>query len=349
MSWNPWNPGGLGGGGGGGGTLNVPSSRQTALDIITGALRRISSYTTGETLSAADASDALTTLNDLFDSLSTEHEAIFGSLENILTFVPGQYVYTIGQAPGSTFLGATTLGSNVITGVTVPSDLKVNAYLSDSGAALPVNTYVSSIGSNTVTMTQNATATTDITTEIVAYSIPGDFCKDVVTGNPIIRPLRITNAFTRITNSLSALDYPITIIDQNAYANIGFKGIPSPWPIAVWYNPTMPLGTLSFYQNPSTAGTLHLFTDFLLTNFGSLTTPISMPQGYVRWLKWALAKELAPEYLKTWTATHERNWKEARDAVKALNMIPPQVAQYDDVLIRPVSKDAGFVYHGGFR
>jgi hypothetical protein len=319
----------------------------TALDLITGALRRINSYSPGETLAAADSSDALTTLNELLDSWSTEHEACFGSTENILTFVGGQYVYTIGQAEGGTFTGTVTSGSPTITGVTVPSALRVGGLLTDSFGAIPANTYVLSIGVSSVTMTQNATLTPGAA-EVVTYRVPGDFYKDAVTGAPVLRPLRITNAFTRITTSLSSLDYPISIITQDEYTRIGFKGIAAPWPIVVWYNPTMPLGTLSFYQNPSGTGQLHLFTDLLLTNLPSLTTAISLPQGYARWIKWALGKELAPEYGADWTATHERNWKEARDVVHSLNAVPAQVSQIDPALVNRSGNDAGWILHGGF-
>lgn len=319
----------------------------TALDLITGALRRINSYSPGETLAATDSQDALDTLNDLLDSMSTEHDAVFGSDENVVTFVGGQYVYTIGQGTGSTFQGTLTSGSAVITGVTVPAALRVNGLLTDSFAAIPANTYVQAIGANTVTMTQVATLTPGAP-ETVTYKIPGDFYKDAVTGEPIDRPLRITNAFTRITTGSNALDYPISIVSQDEYVRIGFKGISAPWPIALWYNPTMPLGTLSFYQNPSTAGQLHLFGDLLLTNLSALTTVVNMPQGYSRWLKWALAKELAPEYGAPWTSNHDRNWKEARDVVHSLNSVPAQVATFDDVLLSP-HNDAGWIMHGGFR
>jgi hypothetical protein len=349
MSYVPGLPGGGGGGGGGSGpgSLPGPFQQQTALDIITGALRRINAYAAGESLQSPDSQDALLTLNDLLDSLSTEHEAIYGSLENVLTFTPGKYIYTIGQAQGGTFVGIATQGSAVITSVVPPTGLAVNSYIADATGAFPANTYVQSIGANSITLTQQATLSTAL--ETFSYTIPGDFCIDAATGAPVLRPLRVTNAFTRITSSSSALDYQIQIVSQDEYTRIGFKGIPAPWPIAVWYNPTMPLGTLSFYQNPSTAGTLHLFTDFLLMNFPTLATVVTMPQGYMRWLKWALAKELAPEYQKPWTASRERLWKEARENVKSLNSIPAQIAQYDSAIIKTRNKDAGWIMHGGFR
>jgi hypothetical protein len=163
-----------------------------------------------------------------------------------------------------------------------------------------------------------------------------------------MRPLRITNAFTRLTTSGSSLDYPISIISQDRYAEIGFKGIAAPWPIALWYNPTAPLGTLYFYQNPSNAGQLHLFTDTILSTFSTLNQTYNLPQGYSRFLKWALAKELAPEYGADWGAKHQTAYLEARDAVKALNAVPAVVARLDDAIVNPNRNDAGWIMHGGF-
>ncbi len=68
----------------------------TALDLITGALRKIGEFAPGETLPAADANDALATLNGMLDLWSTEHTAVYGAKENILTWVPNKGVYTVG-------------------------------------------------------------------------------------------------------------------------------------------------------------------------------------------------------------------------------------------------------------
>ena len=68
----------------------------TALDIITGALRRINAYAPGETLSTADANDALQLLNDLLDTWSTEHLTVYANAEDTATLTPGKPSYTIG-------------------------------------------------------------------------------------------------------------------------------------------------------------------------------------------------------------------------------------------------------------
>lgn len=243
----------------------------TAEQIIKGALRRLVAYQSGEQIAAPDANDALETLNDMLDSWSTGHDYVYASIETVVLFTPGQYIYTIG--PG------------------------------------------------------------------------GDFAVDTNTGAPIPRPLRITNAFTRI----SQLDYTIDVtMDQNQYTQFLLKNQPAPWPLVAWYNPTMPLGTIYFYPNPSSAGELHLFTDQILTQF-TLTDPVILPQGYVRALKWNLAKELSAEYGYPITPAIEKHAKESLDMIKSLNQVPAPVSNFDAALLSMDQRgDYSWILHGGF-
>jgi len=315
-------------------------SQTTANDLIIGALRFINQYAPGESLDSADANDALETLNDLLESLSTDAASVYASNENVLQFTANQYIYTIGNYDAGTFAGVVTSGSPTITGVTVPADMVVNGDL--TGAGIPDGTTILSFdsGANTVTMSQNATASPGA--QQISYTVCGDF--------KLPRPLRITESFTRIATSGSSLDYPIQVVSQDRYVEIGYKAISAPWPIIVWYNPTYPLGTLYFYQNPSGGGELHLFTDLILSNMSDLTTQVVMPQGYTRMLKRMLARDLAPEYGAIWTPQQERLTNEAYKAVKSLNQVPVPVAKYDiELTNRNQSVDAGWILFGGFR
>jgi hypothetical protein len=310
----------------------------TANDLITGALRFINQYAPGESLSSSDAQDALDTLNDLLESWSTDQASVYASVENVLTYTAGQYQYTVGNYDAGQFAGTVTSGSPTITSATVPSDMVAGGDL--TGTGIPDGTTIVSFdaGANTVTMSANATLSPGA--QQISYTIPGDF--------KIARPLRITNAFTRIYTQGSGLDYPISIVDQRRYVDIGFKAISAPWPIVLWYNPTYPLGNLYFYQNPSSAAELHLFTDTILTNLDSLTQEVSLPQGYSRFIKRALARELAPEYGAIWTQQQERLYKESYDYVKSLNSVPTPVANYDPELMQNPRTDAGWILRGGF-
>jgi hypothetical protein len=312
----------------------------TAQDLITGALKFINVYAPGESLDDADAQDALQTLNLLLESWSTTEASVFKSVENILQFTPGQYEYTVGNYDAGEFAGTLTSGSPTITDVIVPEDMIANGDL--TGVGIPAGTTIEEFdaGLGTITMSQNATLTPGSPLQI-QYTIPGDF--------KIPRPLRVRQSFTRITTQASGLDYTITPIDEDTYNRIGYKGIAAPWPIVMWYNPTYPLGTLKFYQNPSQAGELHLFTDSILQSFSDLTEQVEMPQGYARAIKFALGRDLAPEYGAIWTPTMNSLYNEAYNFIKALNKTPTPVSTYDAQIVMPKTTDAGWILFGGFR
>lgn len=315
----------------------------TALDLITAALRRINSYQPGEQLSDADANDALSTLNDLLDSWSNEKLHVFGTQESVLQWINGQFQYKIGnplctdlgEAP---FTGTLTANSPTITGVTlIPNDLKVGATLTDVQALIPSGATVTAIGANTVTMSASATASSQ-GTDSITYSVPGDFA--------IARPLRITGGFTRINE----LDFPFDVYTtQEEYTSILFKYQPGPWPTVGWYNNVFPYGILNVYQAPGQNAALHLFTDTLLANL-ALSDVVQMPPGYGRALKWNLAVELWPEYKgdEDIPATIKKKAHESLMAVKAINSQPPRRSQYDRALIRGNKPDASWIIHGGF-
>ncbi len=316
----------------------------TALDIITGALRNINALESGETPQPNDANDALQVLNDLLESWSIEKLLIFSNTENILTWVPGKYQYTIGNPTGGTFTGTLVSGSPTISGVTIPSTLVIGGTLTDVQAAIPAGTTVTAIGTNTVTMSANALFTVS-SAETITYTTPGDFA--------IALPVRITNAFTRITigggnPNIQGLDYQIRIITRDKYTALGLKGIAGPWPTDLYYNRSYPLGNLYCYPNPSMAGQLHLWTDTVLSDFTSTSSSISLTQGYARALKTNLAIELAAEYGKAVSPTLAARARESKALIKSLNALEAVEAFFDQHILKSRRADAGWILHGGF-
>lgn len=68
----------------------------TALDLITGSLRLLGVTASGESLSANESSDALSALNDLLDSWSTQSLLVPNRVREVFPLVSGQQSYTIG-------------------------------------------------------------------------------------------------------------------------------------------------------------------------------------------------------------------------------------------------------------
>lgn len=240
----------------------------TALDLIQGALRKIGQYAPGETLAAADANDALSTLNGILDIWSNEHLAVYNNVENILTLTPGKTTYTVGQG--------------------------------------------------------------------------GEF--------NIQRPLRITNIYTRITTSGSAVDFPCQEVSTDKYTAIGLKSQPGPWPKILYYNTSYPLAEMYLWPVPSQAGEMHVWSDMVLTNL-ALTDTLSLPQGYFLALQYALATYLAPEYgTDTETlVTVSRMAESLKRVLKAQNATPQSEVPLDVAgLSVGAGNDAGWILTGGF-
>lgn len=243
---------------------NDPTTK-TALDVITGAMRKTGQYTPGEAISAADANDALDVLNALFDSMSLEDKSTFFRNENIVTLTPGQLSYTVG------------VGGQI----------------------------------------------------------------------NIQRPLRIANAYSRITTSNSFVDFRCEIVDEDQYASIGLKSQPGPWAKWLYYNAQFPLATLYLWPVPTQSVQFHFWTDMLLQSV-SLTTQLSLPQGYYNYLQFALAELLCVDYgigvppdLKRLAARYER-------MIKSNNSAVDREITIDRAITPTNANDAGWILTGGF-
>jgi len=75
----------------------------TAGDQINGALRLIGQLAEGETPSASTSQDALTAMNQMIDSWSTERLAVFSTQDQVFSWLPGFISRTLG--PTGDFVG----------------------------------------------------------------------------------------------------------------------------------------------------------------------------------------------------------------------------------------------------
>jgi hypothetical protein len=323
----------------------------TGQDLVLGGLLNINAFSPGQPLSPQIAEQCLEVLNDLTESLNNDQAFIYTQVENVTQWTSGQYQYSVGNPLGiqpGFFLGNLTSGSPTITGVAVPAELANNALLVDLQGAIAPNTIVTSFNSsaNTVTMSQNALFT-PTGLDNVTYTVPGQIL--LSSGIAMARPLRVNSGYTRVTGGVAnGLDYYFDVISYERYKEIGFKGVPGPWPYMLAYQPTYPLGTLWVYPTPAAANQVHLFTDLLLEEF-TLTTEVQLPQGYNRALKKILALELCPMFGKTPSAQLMLQAKEARELLGAQNTSPVVTLRYDSDLVYSRHTDASWIMDGGFR
>jgi hypothetical protein len=315
---------------------NVSTSAQ---DLIQGAALNINAFSIGQPMAGALASTCMQILNDLLDSLSTDQAFVYTQQESVVSWNPGQYIYTLGNPVGGTFLGTTTINTPTINGVTVPANITVNGDITDDLGLFPPDTVVLSWTTNSVTVSNNATNSSGIQ-DTFTYTTPGDL--------KMPRPMRFRTGFTRITPApASGLDYWFEFITLDRYNEFLLKNLPGPWPLVAVYQPTFPLGTLRVYPAPGIAGQVFLYTDMLLSQFTNLTDAINLPQGYSRALKKLLGLELCPTFGKTPSPQLIMQAKQAKDLLKSLNASPVVTMRYDSDLISRHA-DAGWIVTGGF-
>jgi len=313
----------------------------TANDIVTGGLRCINAYATGQPLDPGDAQEALGLLNELLETLDIEHISVFSAIERVVNWTSGQFVYTVG-APALGTSGATVIanlasGSPNFSVNPIPVNMTPGAALTDYVGAIPAGATISQIVGTTVTMSAPASALANA--DQITYSGQFNFAL----------PTRITNGFSRIITQAN-LDYPFEMITQAMYSNIGIKNLPGPWPTGVYYNRQYPLGFLYAWKVPQSNAEAHFWCDYNITRFATLSDTLIAPEGYTRMLKYNLALDLAPRYGRPITPDLLRAANMSKAAIKALNTRPPPQAVFDSAIAGGGRKhDASFILHGGFR
>lgn len=245
--------------------MSADPTTKTALDLITGALRKTGQYAPGEAISSADANDALDVLNGLLDIWSNESLAVFNNNENTITLTPGKAVYTVG--------------------------------------------------------------------------IGGDIS--------IQRPLRITNAYSRLTTSGSSVDFKCEVKDTNEYTSIGMKSQPGPWPKWLYYNTGFPTAQMFMWPVPQMPVEFHFWTDMILQAV-NLSDTLALPQGYYLGLQFALAEVLFIEYGNPVPADVRRMASAFKKILKGNNASPDRIISVDGAIATSGGNNAGFILTGGF-
>lgn len=305
----------------------------TPRDIIGRSLRAIGALAPGETLLSPDANDAFDMMNDLLDTNSNSTMMVPYVTEIIFNLVNGTYQYTIGQGGsiGGSFTGSIASQTLTVTAIAT-GNIALGQFISGSGvtSGTQITSFITGAGGTGTYGINNA-----LTVGSVAMS---SFYQ---------RPLRINSAFVRV----STLDYLVVPVNLETYERIGLKLLNGPWPRVLYYQPTFPVGNITFWPVPA-QGEMHIFCETVLARFNSLDDTITLPQGYAMYLRWNLAELLMPEYGKSdpvMTQMIMKNAAESRAWVKRTNMQPPPLATFDDALISMHRRnDASFILSGGF-
>lgn len=144
------------------------------------------------------------------------------------------------------------------------------------------------------------------------------------------RPMEIEQAMVQLPGTSPVAEIPIKILIQAEYARITQKTIESTFPLYLYSDDNYPLANLSFWMVPNQTVSIALYSWKPLTAL-TLDTAISLPPGYERALKYALALDLAPEYGKQLQDIVVLTANESKAAIKRMNS-KPRYLQVDEAL-----------------
>lgn len=313
-------------------------------DIITDALADLNAEASGESIAPEDSTLALRRLNLLIQKFNNDHQVIFAQQEVIHTIVANQSKYSIG--PGGS-IGAVLAGSvtgNILTVTNATAGcvfVGLRFPVTFNGAVVDcvicaLNTGVGGAGANA--------AGTYFLNKNIPGTVAGPF-----TGFAD-RPIRINNAFARTSSSGGPLDFPVEIIAQQQYMNIGMKLLAGPWPRVMYYQPTEPVGMLNYWLNPS-GSEMHLLVDMQITAFASLQDAYYLQPGMQLLLQHGLSLLMAPAFGKLNQARIgliKDFYADDLDWLKGVNSVPQSPMSIDSALVPDRIGGALWIYTGGY-
>lgn len=116
------------------------------------------------------------------------------------------------------------------------------------------------------------------------------------------------------------IEYQMQPLTNDAYSRIPIKDLSSPRPTSYYWNPTFPLGALILWPVPSLSTlTGVLYAPQQIAEFAGLTTLISLPPGYRRFMVKNLALELAPSYERPVSPDLREQASDSKSVVKRAN------------------------------
>lgn len=107
-----------------------------------------------------------------------------------------------------------------------------------------------------------------------------------------VRPVRLSGAYC----TFNGVDFPIDIIGQSEYDDIGLKTQQQPIIERLLYVNDYPLGKITLWPVPSQIVNITLDTDRVLTNVVDTSTVISYPPGYLLMMRYMLTILLCAGY-----------------------------------------------------
>jgi hypothetical protein len=137
-------------------------------------------------------------------------------------------------------------------------------------------------------------------------------------GTVAARPIRVESA--KATDA-AGTDYELYVYPRDLFDSIAVKDVDGGPPTFIFYDKTLPNGTVYVYPRAS-GYTLKMDCLTLLTAFAGTSTAFTLPEGYERALYLTLADEAAASFGRTLTPDQRRRQAAAVKSIRRVNAEP---------------------------
>jgi hypothetical protein len=150
------------------------------------------------------------------------------------------------------------------------------------------------------------------------------------------RPQMIENALIQLAQNSPVLEIPMGVLTKEQYQAVILKTTTSTFPLYLYNDQAYPLSNINVWPVPNTAvNNLVLYSWKPLSTLSTINTALSLPPGYERALKFALAVELAPEYGKAIPDSVAILAVESKADIKRMNFKPYYLQVDQEIRAKP--------------
>jgi hypothetical protein len=113
-------------------------------------------------------------------------------------------------------------------------------------------------------------------------------------------PMRVRKALIQLTGTSPPIELPMQMLNADEYAAVVLKTLQSNFPLYCYIDDAYPARNVNVWPVPTdSTNSLGFYSTKPLITIATLGQVLSVPPGYLRAIRYALAIELAPEYGKT--------------------------------------------------
>lgn len=161
-----------------------------------------------------------------------------------------------------------------------------------------------------------------------------------------VRPVEIKAAAIILNNVTPNVTSPVTLRDDDWWANQRVKSLAASLPTDLYYSPDFPNGSLFLWPVPSTAYGLELETRTILASV-VIGDTITLPPGYEDAITLSLAEDICPMFEKSPNPVLLSAAMRARSAIKATNSFSPRISTVEAGMPRGGGVQSDWNYRTG--